>query len=102
MVNEISDQNIESMIHDNDEVVIDCYAEWCGPCRMLSPIIEELASENKRVTFCKINIDENEETVSKYEIMSIPTLLFFSHGKLINITIGLKSKEEIKELLKAL
>ncbi len=77
-------------------VVIDCYADWCGPCRMLSPIVDEIANEVENVTFYKLNVDEAEELARRYRIMSIPTLLFFENGELKNTMIGLRSKEEIK------
>lgn len=77
-------------------VVIDCYADWCGPCRMLSPIVDEIANEVENVTFYKLNVDEAEELAKRYRIMSIPTLLFFENGELKTTMIGLRSKEEIK------
>ena len=83
-----------------EKVVIDCYAPWCGPCRQLSPILDELAEEDKENQFYKLNVEEAEEVSQKYGIMSIPTILFFEKGELKNKSIGLKTKEELKELLK--
>ena len=99
MVKDITDQTFKEL-SSNGKVVVDCFAEWCGPCKMLSPIIDELAEELTDVNFYKLNVDESVEVVRKYNIMSIPTILIFNDGELINQTVGLKSKEELKELLK--
>jgi len=99
MVNNINTNDFESNIAKG-KVLVDCYADWCGPCKMLSPIIDELANEINDVNFYKLNVDENEEIASKYSIMSIPTLLIFENGELKTTSVGLKSKEELKELLK--
>lgn len=96
---EISDKNIDEMIKSNKKVIIDCYASWCGPCKMLSPIIDELAEETEDVKFYKINTDNNTETTNKYKVMTIPTLLFFENGELKQKSIGFKTKEEIKKLM---
>ena len=97
MVKDITDQTFKEL-SSNGKVVVDCFAEWCGPCKMLSPIIDELAEELTDVNFYKLNVDESVEVVRKYNIMSIPTILIFNDGELINQTVGLKSKEELKEL----
>lgn len=97
---EINDKNIDEMISKNKKVVIDCYADWCGPCKMLSPIIDEFAKENENINFYKINVDDNEATVSKYRIMSIPTLLIFEDSKLTQTLVGFHSKEELNEMIK--
>ena len=99
MVKDITDQTFKEL-NSNGKVVVDCFAEWCGPCKMLSPIIDELAEELTDVNFYKLNVDESVEVVRKYNIMSIPTILIFNDGELVNQTVGLKSKEELKELLK--
>ena len=99
MVKDITDQTFKEF-SSNGKVVVDCFAEWCGPCKMLSPIIDELAEELTDVNFYKLNVDESVEVVRKYNIMSIPTILIFNDGELINQTVGLKSKEELKDLLK--
>lgn len=96
---EINDLNIEEMIKSNDKVVIDCYADWCGPCKMLSPVIDELSEDMSDVNFYKLNIDDNDETVDKYNIMSIPTVLVFENGKLKDTSLGLKSKEDLKKII---
>lgn len=100
MVEEITDQTIAEKIKKGKKVVVDCYADWCGPCRMLSPVIEALAKQYSDISFCKLNIDDNEETAMKYSIMSIPTLLIFESGELKNTVVGLRSKRELEEIIK--
>lgn len=90
------DEKIKS---STKKVVIDCYAEWCGPCKMLSPIIDELASENDSYNFYKLNVDEAGDIAEKYGIMSIPTLLIFENGELKDTLIGFRSKEELKAII---
>ena len=101
MVIELREEEFESKIKEtNGKVLVDCYAPWCGPCRMLSPIIDDLAEEINDVTFYKINIDDAPDVSEKYEIMSIPTLLIFENGNLKNTVVGFKRKEELEDILK--
>ncbi len=100
MVKEIEYDELESILNNNSIVMLDCYAVWCGPCRMLSPLIDELASEVNNVCFAKANIDNNEELALKYNIMSIPTLLLFKDGNLVDKVIGFKTKDELLEIIK--
>lgn len=100
MVKEIEYDELESIVNNNSIVILDCYAVWCGPCRMLSPLIDELASEVNNVCFVKANIDNNEELALKYNIMSIPTLLLFKDGNLVDKVIGFKTKDELLEIIK--
>lgn len=81
------------------KVLVDCYADWCGPCRMLSPIIDELSDEVNDCLFYKLNVDNAEKVTDKYQIMSIPTVLFFNDGELKMTIVGLRSKDDFKELL---
>ena len=99
MVTEINEKEFNEKIKTG-KVLVDCYAPWCGPCRMLGPIIDELASEVTDYSFYKLNVDDSEEVAIKYGIMSIPCLLIFENGELKETSIGLKSKSELKELLK--
>jgi thioredoxin 1 len=99
MVENVTDGNFEEFIRSNDVAVIDCWAAWCGPCRMLSPVIEELAGEQQDVAFGKLNVDENRATPMKYGIMSIPTLLYFKDGQLVDKTIGALPKRSIEDRL---
>ncbi len=82
------------------KALVDCYATWCGPCKMLSPIIDEVAEENKEYKFYKIDVDENEEFDKQFGIMAMPTLLVFEDGKLTKRQTGFISKEELEEFLK--
>ena len=96
----ITDVDIDEVIKNYDNIVIDCWAPWCGPCRMIAPILEELAKEMKgKVVFSKLNVDENPKTSMKYQIMAIPTLLVFKDGNLVDRFVGLCSKEELKKKL---
>ena len=100
MVKEIKDTEYEKIVKENKKVLIDCYANWCGPCKMLSPVIDALAEEIKEVKFYKVDVDTAEKITSDFDIMSIPTLLIFEDGKLKEKVVGLRSKSELEELLK--
>ena len=95
---EISEKEFDEKIK-NGKVLVDCYAVWCGPCKMLSPIIDELAEEIESIDFYKLNVDEANEISAKYGIMSIPTLLLFENGILKKTMIGFKSKEDLEKEL---
>ena len=83
-----------------DLVLVDFWAEWCGPCRMLSPIIEEIASEARPgLKVCKVNVDEEPELAGQFGIMSIPSLLVFQKGRVKEMAVGVRPKEEILKLL---
>lgn len=99
MVKQITDKEFDEAIKTG-KVLVDCYAEWCGPCKMLSPVIDELSEELNDVNFYKLNVDESDEVVRKYSVMSIPALLIFEDGELKNISVGFKNKDQVKELLK--
>ena len=83
-------------------VVVDFYATWCGPCRMLAPIIEDLSEENPNIKFGKLDVDEVSQVASKYMIQSIPTLLFFKDGTLVHSQIGFSSQEALEDTLEKL
>ena len=99
MVKEILDSEYENVIKEG-KVVIDCYAPWCGPCKMISPIIDKLSEEITNTKFYKINVDNAEKITKEYQIMSIPTILIFENGKIKDKVVGFKSKSELEELLK--
>ena len=80
-------------------VLVDFWAEWCAPCRMLSPIIDQIAEEKSDVKVCKVNIDEQSALAIDYKVMSIPTVLVFKNGEIVNKSIGVVSKSELLELL---
>ena len=98
MVKEINEVEFKELI-SSGKVVVDCFAPWCGPCRMLSPIIDEVASELTDYTFYKLNVDDNQSIAEEYQIFSIPTILYFKDGKLEKKKIGLLNKEEIKNMI---
>ena len=81
-------------------VLIDCWASWCGPCRMLSPLVDELAEEHSEFKFCKVNVDEEENLAKNFGIISIPTLIVFKNGEQKAKSIGSIPKEAILELIK--
>lgn len=92
----ITDENFEQEVLKADKtVIVDFYADWCGPCKMQSPIIEQLANENPNVKVGKLNVDENPNTAVKYDVMSIPTILIIKNGQVEKEFVGLTDKEEI-------
>lgn len=98
-----TDENIKDLISSGKPVVIDFWAEWCGPCRMVTPIIEELANEyNGKVEIGKMNVDENVETPETYGIRNIPTILFFKGGELVDKQVGAAQKSVIAAKVEAL
>ena len=97
---QITDADIDENIKKYQTVVIDCWAPWCAPCRMIEPIIEELSKEMQgKIVFGRLNVDENQATASKYRIMSIPSLLVFKNGELADVIIGAMPKENLKPKL---
>lgn len=96
----MSDSFEEEVLNSEKPVLVDFYADWCGPCKMLAPIVDAVAEENSDVKVCRINIDENEELAVKYGIMSIPTLVVIKNGEEVRRTVGVVGKEEILEMLK--
>ena len=98
-VKTLSDSNFDEAIKQG-VVLVDLWAEWCGPCRRLAPTVDALASEyDGRTTVAKLNIDENPDTPSKYRVLGIPTLLVFKDGELADTLVGLHAKEEIASTL---
>jgi len=96
----VTDLNFkEEVLQSKLPVLVDFYAEWCGPCRMVAPTIESIAKGYEgKIKVCKLNIDEASETSAKYEVMSIPTLLVFDNGKVVNKAVGAVSEAEIVDM----
>jgi len=101
MIIELSDQNINEII-SKGKVLIDFWADWCGPCRMIGPIVEEVAAEVSDITVAKVNVDDYPELAGKHGVMSIPTLLYLKDGKVVDTSVGLVSKNVILSKLAAL
>ena len=96
----ITKDTFESIINQNDKpVLIDFWAPWCGPCQMVLPLIDEIASERFDIKVCKINVDENPELAKRFRVMSIPTLIVMEKGEIQNRATGARSKDGILELL---
>jgi thioredoxin 1 len=104
MVIDVSDQTFENeVIKSSLPVLLDLWAPWCGPCRMVAPVIEGLAEKYEgRVKFCRLNVDENPQTAVRYSIMSIPTLLFFKDGQVAYTVIGAVPERTLQPKIDAL
>ncbi len=99
-IKSVNKNNFEKEVLDYKGIVLaDFNADWCGPCRMLRPILDEIASENDEYKIVSINIDDEDELASKYQVSSIPCLVLFKDGKEIDRSIGLRPKDEIENLL---
>lgn len=96
----IEAKNFKTEVLDTKgKVFVDFYADWCGPCRMMAPVLDELAKEKTDVKICKINVDESEDLARQYGIMSIPTFVLFEDGQVKSKIVGGRSKEELSKLL---
>ena len=94
LVLELNSKNLEEAIKNNPSLVVDCWAPWCGPCRIMSPVIDELATDLKgKITFGKLNTDENQDIATRYQVQAIPTLLIFKDGKLADRKVGALPKK---------
>lgn len=89
----------QEVLQSEKPVLLDFWASWCGPCRMLSPIVDEVAEERGDVKVGKVNVDEQPELAGEFGVMSIPTLLVFEHGKLVRQAVGARPKASVLELL---
>lgn len=97
----INNSNFEEEVLKSEKaVLVDFYAEWCGPCKMLAPVIDQIAKENEDIKVAKINVDEAQELAEKYGVMSIPTLVVIKNGQEIKRQVGLASKTEILGMIK--
>lgn len=97
----INQNNFDDTVNQSSSpVLVDFWAAWCGPCSMLSPIVEQLAEEHPEIAFGKVNVDEAPEIAQRYQISAIPTLLLFRDGKPVDMSVGVKSKAELEKFLK--
>lgn len=100
-VEDIGQDGFDSYVKAHPKLVVDCWAAWCGPCRMMAPIIDKLAVDHAgKVAFAKLNVDENQKLAQTHRIMAIPTLLFFKDGKVVDQIVGLVPKDEIEEVIR--
>ena len=90
----------QEVLHSNKPVLVDFYADWCGPCKMLSPLVDEIAGESDAYRVCKINVDDAPEIAARYRVMSIPTLIVFKNGDAAARTVGVQNKQTILNMLK--
>ena len=89
----------EEVLRSDKPGLLDFWASWCGPCRMVGPILDEIAEEREDIKVCKINVDEEPELASEYQIMSIPSLMVIEGGKIVNRSVGAKPKAQILAML---
>ena len=96
----INNENFANEVFNSDKtVLLDFYADWCAPCRMLGPVVAEIAEERSDIKVGKINVDEQSELAAQFQVMSIPMLAVIKDGKLVNRAVGYRSKDEIKKML---
>ena len=96
----INNNNFQGeVMHSEILVLLDFWASWCGPCRMVSPIVDEIAAERSDIKVCKINVDEQPELAARFGVMSIPTLVVMKNGKVINQAVGARPKAQILAML---
>lgn len=89
----------EEIMNANQPVLVDFWAAWCGPCQMLGPVIEEIAAERNDIKVAKVNVDEQPELASQFQVMSIPTLIVIKDGQIVNKSVGAKPKDQILKML---
>ena len=96
----LTKENFEAeVLHAQHPVLVDFWAAWCGPCRMLAPIVDEFAAENAQITVGKVNVDEQQELAAKFQVMTIPTLMAFRGGQVTATRVGVQSKQTLAQML---
>jgi len=98
-INITKDNFVEEVINSDKPVLLDFWASWCGPCRMIAPIVEEIADERSDIKVGKINVDEEPSLATQFGIMSIPTLVVMNNGEVVNQVVGVRPKDQILKLL---
>ena len=96
----VNNSNFEEVMASEKTVLLDFYADWCGPCRMVSPLVDQIADEHPEYLIGKINVDEEGELAQKFDVMSIPTLVVIKNGQVVNQSTGARPKDQILDLLK--
>lgn len=99
VLNVTTDSFEKEVLKSDKPVLVDFWASWCGPCRMLAPIVDSIAEEVTDIRVCKVNIDDEPDLAVKYGVMSIPTLVLFKNGEVAGVSVGVKSKSEIIEFI---
>ena len=101
LVKDMNKENFqEEVIHSEKPVLVDFWASWCGPCRMVSPIVDAIAQERPDIKVVKVNVDQEQDLALQYGVMSIPTLVVMKDGKVVNQAVGVRPKDQILDLLK--
>ena len=97
---DVTDTNFQAEVLESEQpVLVDFWAPWCGPCRVVGPVLEEIAAERDDLRIVKLNVDENQQTAVRFEVMSIPTMIMFKHGQVVKKLIGAQPKARIEEQL---